>query len=111
MMRLRTLDELDDALDGPRAIYYKHSPVCGLSLLARRQVARFRDNFPDSTVYLVDVVADRPLSDRLERHLGVRHESPQAILVERGRAVTHASHRSVRAATLGEWWTGTERTD
>jgi transposase InsO family protein len=49
---------------------------------------------------------ERTLSRRIADRTGVRHESPQAILVERGRAVWNASHGAITreslAAALGE---------
>lgn len=46
------------------------------------------------------VIEDRPVSNEIAARLGVKHESPQAILVRGGKAVWHASHRQVTAANL-----------
>ncbi|BDG59669.1 hypothetical protein caldi_07590 [Caldinitratiruptor microaerophilus] len=53
-------------------------------------------------VALVRVREERPLSQALAERLKVRHESPQAILVQRGRAVWHASHGAITARALRE---------
>lgn len=97
-------ETLEAALGRERAILYKHSTRCGLSTLARRQIEEFTEEFPGAEVFLVDVIADRDISDGIERRLGVRHESPQVILVERGKPRRHASHRGVRADVLIGWW-------
>lgn len=104
MERIRTTDELDDALAMDRALIYKHSTRCELSAVAEREIQAFVENFPDAAVYVIDVIADRMISDTIESRLQIRHESPQAILVEAGDVVMHASHRGISEATLEGWW-------
>lgn len=87
-----------------RAILFKHSTRCELSASAWLHIERFEENFPAAPVFIVDVIRHRSVSDEAESRLQVRHESPQAILVEDGQAVQQASHRGVRLKTLTEWW-------
>jgi bacillithiol system protein YtxJ len=47
-------------------------------------------------VYEVNVIEDRPISNRIASDLSVRHESPQLLIVEDGKAVFHTSHNSIR---------------
>lgn len=91
---------LDDVCRAPVAVIYKHSSRCGASIGAAREMARFADLEADVPVYVVDVVRDRATAGEVARRLGVRHESPQAILVRDGVAVWDASHRGVTAAAL-----------
>jgi bacillithiol system protein YtxJ len=84
----------------PVAVLYKHSPTCGLSDIAMGEVRAFTAEHPDVPVYLVDVFALRPLSNEVEARLGVRHESPQALVFQAGALTWHGSHRRVTAATL-----------
>jgi bacillithiol system protein YtxJ len=51
-------------------------------------------------VFLVDVRAQRSLSQQIAARAGVRHESPQAIVFRRGTAVWNASHSDVTAAEI-----------
>lgn len=51
---------------------------------------------------VVKVIEDRPVSNEIAARLGVKHESPQAILVRSGKAVWHASHGRITAAALAE---------
>lgn len=104
METIRSLEELDRILDRDWILLYKHSTRCGLSTRARRQIQAFMENFPGAQVYLVDVIADRSVSDEIEERLGIRHESPQAILVESGNPRHSAAHRNVRADLLTSWW-------
>ena len=93
-------DDLETALGEPLAVLYKHSPLCGLSAIAARELSSFREASPDVPVYLVDVIRDRPISREVERRLGVRHESPQAFVLRQGEVAWHGSHRKVTAEAL-----------
>lgn len=85
-------------------LLYKHSPTCSLSAIALDEMARFRASHPDVPVEQLDVFADRPRCMAIETELGVRHESPQVLLVVDDRVVWHASHRRVTAASVAEAW-------
>ena len=97
---VRDEEELERVLAEPVAILYKHSPLCGLSAIAAREVRRFVEEGPGTPVYLLDVIRERSLAREVERRLGIRHESPQAIVLRRGRPVWDASHRGVTADGL-----------
>lgn len=86
----------------PVAVLYKHSPTCGLSAMAFDEIRAFAESHPDVPIYLVDVFALRPLSNTVEHTLGIRHESPQAIVFRDGAVVWHGSHRRVNRAALAE---------
>lgn len=93
---------LDAAIGEGPAVVYKHSTRCGISLVARREIAAFAAGHPEVPVVQIDVLASRGLSNRVAERLGVRHQSPQAILVYGGEAVWDASHFRVRATSLAE---------
>jgi bacillithiol system protein YtxJ len=50
------------------------------------------------------VIADRPVARGIAEQCGVKHQSPQAILFERGRAVWHASHDAITTGALHAAW-------
>ncbi len=83
-----------------RTIVYKHSSTCSLCWWSVREVRRFADA-AGVTVHQVDVRAQRPLSQAIESHFGVRHESPQVLIIEDGRVIWHGSHRALHAERLG----------
>lgn len=88
--------------DSPEAfLLYKHSPRCAVSTWAKRAL---QSSQPLPWLLLeVDVVAQRTLSQELARWLEVHHESPQLILVVRGKATAHVSHDSVNGETIQRW--------
>ena len=88
-----------------RTIIYKHSPTCSLSGWSKHVLGRMAVE-DGVTLELVDVLAQRALSNAIESHFGVRHESPQILIIEDGQVRWHASHRGiapdrVRAALAG----------
>ena len=75
-------------------LIYKHSNRCGVCWAAKRRLeAVDTDQLP---IYMVDVVADRALSNMIADRFGVIHESPQAILLRDGEAILVKSHSSIR---------------
>lgn len=104
-LRVRTPADAAGLIERSRSrpvLVLKHSRTCPVSAMAWDSWQDFLGT-PEArgveTAYLV-VQDDRPASDELARRLGVRHESPQAILIVDGRAVWHASHGRVRAPEL-----------
>lgn len=88
-----------------RTIVYKHSPTCSLCSWSHHVLGKMAAE-DGVTFELVDVLAQRPLSQAIEAHFGVRHESPQVLIIDDGQVTWHASHRGVapdrvRAALAG----------
>jgi bacillithiol system protein YtxJ len=92
--------DLEEALQAPCAVLYKHSPRCGVCVAAEREVRHFAEGRPDVPVYWLDVVAERGLAHLVAARLGVRHESPQVIVLESGAVRLAAAHWEVRATDL-----------
>jgi bacillithiol system protein YtxJ len=89
-------------LRAPLAVVFKHSTRCGISSSALIEVRQFAVEHPEIPVFLLDVIADRALARRVAARLGVRHESPQALVLGRGRVLWHGSHSQVSLAALEE---------
>ena len=92
--------ELARAFEEPRALVYKHSTRCPVSTAAHREVVEFRRRHPAVAVYVVHVVEQRDLSKAVAERTGVRHESPQAIVLANGTLTWSASHEGVTADAL-----------
>lgn len=88
----------------PRVLLFKHSPACPISALAREQYEQWKTERPDAPALFVDVIADRATARGIAERCRVKHESPQAILFEQGRAVWHASHDAITTGVLHAAW-------
>lgn len=102
MKPLRNEMELDEALGAERAFLFKHSTRCGTSSRAYRQVISYEEVDGSIPVFLIDVIAERTLANSIADRLGIRHQSPQIILLADGQPVWNASHGAVTAEILTE---------
>jgi bacillithiol system protein YtxJ len=68
-------------------ILFKHSTTCPISASAYKQMSQV-----EGDVSLVVVQRARDVSNEIEARTGVRHESPQAIVLRNGEVVWTASH-------------------
>ena len=98
--KLEREEDLEAILAAELALIYKHSPRCAQSMFARGQIDSFAETHSGVPVYVIDVVVNRDISSTVARRFGIRHESPQAILLRRGEPIWRASHGGVRAAAI-----------
>ena len=73
-------------------LLFKHDPGCSISEAAYRELARLDGEFP-----LIDVARARSLSLAVAAETGVRHESPQVIVLRDGAVAWSASHSRITA--------------
>lgn len=87
---------------GKPVMLLKHSTRCPVSAEAYDQFMKFAGKEAGEAVdyALVLVVEQRPVSNAVAQDLGVRHESPQAILIKDGQAVWNDSHWRITADVL-----------
>jgi bacillithiol system protein YtxJ len=84
-------------------LVFKHSTQCSISDAVLDRFNAFlleRDGAKDIECGIVLVLENRSVSDLIERQLGIPHESPQAILIDKGRQTWNASHWSITADAL-----------
>lgn len=96
MQTLSTTDELDTALARSSqhpVVIFKHSPTCGISAQAFESISEWlADASPAAEFFVVPVRSSRELSTAIAKKFGIRHESPQALVIDDGRVVWHGSH-------------------
>lgn len=76
-------------------LIYKHSATCPTSAWAERNIRSWGDDHPDWPVYRVTVQSARAVSNQIADDLSLRHETPQAIIVQHGKVVAHRNHNHV----------------
>jgi bacillithiol system protein YtxJ len=92
--------EVEAALAAPLFLVFKHSPICPTSARAFEQYRAFLAGDPAVESGWIDVLAGRELSRLVAERTGVRHESPQALLIEEGRPRWTASHGAIVVGAL-----------
>jgi len=78
-------------------ILFKHSNRCSISTMAKSRIERITAN---KIVYMVDVVKNRPISQRIADIVDVRHESPQLLIIHKGKCVFSSSHSAITSEQL-----------
>ena len=73
-------------------LIFKHSTTCPISAAAYREMQQLA-----TEIALVVVQNARDVSREVEARTGVRHESPQALLLRDGEVVWSASHWRITA--------------
>ena len=79
-------------------LLFNHDPGCGGSDRAYRRLIELGDG--PGVIGLIDVRLAREVTAELARRTGVRHESPQVLLLCDGRAAWSASHGAVTAEAV-----------
>jgi bacillithiol system protein YtxJ len=89
------LEELFQKSHEAPVLVFKHSTTCPISAAAYRQIEGV-----DADVNIIIVQSARQISNEIANRTGIRHESPQAIVLKDGKPVYHASHYSVTAEEI-----------
>jgi bacillithiol system protein YtxJ len=106
LIDLKTVDDLDRLLSTAGTdpvVVYKHSLTCGTSGLAFEEIRELAAGGRASTrIGVIMVQSARDVSNEVARRFGVRHESPQVLLIRDGRVVWQASHFRVTADGIAD---------
>ncbi len=89
------LEELFARSHTEPVLLFKHSNACPISAQAYRQMKQVK-----ADVSLIVVQEARDLSRAVEERTGLRHETPQALVLRGGRVVWNASHFDITAAAV-----------
>jgi len=84
-------------------LIFKHSATCGTSAMVLRMFSSSVDPQGDHDLYFLTIQANRELSRAVEDTFGVRHESPQLLILDKGEITFHASHGAIADADLGQY--------
>ncbi|CAI6067487.1 hypothetical protein PAECIP112173_02038 [Paenibacillus sp. JJ-100] len=105
MTRMTSIEQLNSAVQATEdqpLLLFKHSTRCPISAHAYQEMNDYLHNSPNEHIKygIIYVVEDRPVSNEAAERLGVKHESPQVILVQKGMPTWHTSHTDITRYTL-----------
>lgn len=99
---ITSINDIETIIDRSRVtpcLILKHSTRCPISTMAKNRVEMNWEALDDEVeAYYLDLIAYREVSNYIADEFGVRHESPQALLIKDGKCIHHASHLSIRVA-------------
>jgi bacillithiol system protein YtxJ len=92
------LELIDERSRQQPVLLFKNSPQCLVSstMLRRFEHDWTKHDLVPAAPFLLDVLAQRTLSQQLARHYGVPHASPQLLVIRHGKCVHSASHFEIR---------------
>lgn len=81
---------------------FKHSTSCFISKTVLRNFEKEIEESSEhgATLYFLDLLAHRNLSNKIAEDFGIRHESPQLIVIENGNEINNASHQDITLSQI-----------
>ncbi len=89
------LEQLINESGEKPVVLFKHSTTCPISAGVYQEISK-----ADADINLVIVQKARNVSSAIAAKTGVRHESPQAIVLKNGKVIYQASHYDVTARDI-----------
>ncbi len=90
-----TLLHLFELSNEKPVLLFKHSVTCPLSAEAYEQMEKF-----EGEINMVVVQQARAVSNEIESRTGIRHQSPQVIILRNGQPAWHASHFKITTQSV-----------
>ncbi|MDH5033332.1 MULTISPECIES: bacillithiol system redox-active protein YtxJ [Chryseobacterium] len=91
---------MEDSFQNRIAIF-KHSTSCFISRTVLKNFEKEIENSDQPvSVYYLDLLAHRPVSNKIAADFEIRHESPQLIVIENGKPVNSASHQDISLSQI-----------
>ncbi|MGM8365641.1 bacillithiol system redox-active protein YtxJ [Virgibacillus sp. W0181] len=102
---ITTIEEWDEILNNSTSkdqIILKHSTTCPVSTNALDEYNAYLEDQPNENIdyTLVKVRESRPVSNKIEEDLGVKHESPQIIYIKDQKKYWSTTHWSITKAHM-----------
>ena len=77
-----------------KILIFKHSTSCSISSMALNRIEDIVKQ-KITNCFFLDLLKYRSISNKIEQELGVKHESPQILVIENGVCTYHTSHNDI----------------
>ena len=81
-------------------VIFKHSNTCGISSMVLNMFNTSFDLESDCDLYFLSIQSHRDVSNEIAASYGIRHESPQLLVVKNGVVTYHSSHGGIADTDL-----------
>ena len=82
-------------------LVYKHSDACMTCMFTKKRVEELMSSDQKiQSFHYIEVRLNRELSNFVRDMTGIKHESPQAILLYNGVVIWHASHSAIEVDSI-----------
>ncbi len=95
--QLTVLDEIKEQSKTQKVLIFKHSTTCSISAMS---LSRLERSWSDNEMvklkpYYLDLLKFREISNKIAQEFGIKHESPQVLIIENGICVYNSSHNAI----------------
>ena len=94
---ISALDRLEARSEQAPVVLFKHDTNCHISAAAYREMSQLAEE-----IALVDVSRHDDVAREIETRTGIKHESPQVLVLDHGQAVWSASHYDITGEAVSE---------
>ncbi|RKS98162.1 bacillithiol system redox-active protein YtxJ [Chryseobacterium defluvii] len=96
--------DLNEAVENSyhqKTVIFKHSTSCFISKTVLKNFEKEIEDIDQKiSFYYLDLLAHRSVSNKIAEDFGIRHESPQLIVLEDGKAINNASHQDISISQI-----------
>ncbi len=94
---LNQLNDIDTESQSEKILIFKHSTTCSISRMAlNRLESKWKPEYSETLKpYFLDLLAYRNISNEIASRYDVVHESPQVLVVSKGKSVYNESHGGI----------------
>ncbi len=100
MRELKSMEKMQEMIREsflePQTVF-KHSTRCALSSVVLSRMQSFKEI---DKVYIVDVIGQRELSNNISVTFNIEHQSPQLLIIHKGKCVYNNSHMGISASDV-----------
>jgi bacillithiol system protein YtxJ len=101
--KIETMEDLENVFNDERALVLKNSSRCPISSGVRMKYEEYASKCDKNiNFYIIDVISGRNISEEFSKKTGIKHESPQAIILDKGIPVWNKSHYEINTLSLDE---------
>jgi bacillithiol system protein YtxJ len=103
LTNIQQLDEIMSESENKLVVIFKHSTRCSISRMALKQFENDFDLDSKVSLYFLDLLNYRNISNAISEKFQIVHQSPQLILIKGNTAIYNASHSDIDAANLKQF--------
>lgn len=104
LTQMAHLDAIDKESETGSILIFKHSTRCSISDTALSRFERDGKSLDGTAIkcYYLDLLQHRDISNALAVRYDVEHQSPQVLLISKGKCIFHESHMSISVSEILE---------
>ncbi|MCY1494536.1 hypothetical protein D3C87_68960 [compost metagenome] len=100
LTELKQLDSIVEESEEKPIVIFKHSTRCSISRMALKNFEREYSDENVASLYFLDLLSHRDVSNEIAQRFHVIHQSPQLLLIKNGQSVYDVSHSEIDAEAL-----------